>query len=354
MRALLLALLVLVPALPAGDNDAGQVVQLEKVASVGTFRDAAFDVKNRQALVVTVANVPVLERYEYPAFTHTGTYVLLGLRAVSRVAYDPQTKTLHVVRSASLTREKVGPLRETDAVLSSFDISALKSNELKTSGITVRPRRTVKLGGKVTGRAFSADGKWLYFVDANANKLQKLDTTTSKVTKSVAAPSGPLGVCVTPDGKSVWVISGEGDKGRLDRFAAKELKQDSGTALDFKPGQVVATDKGKVCVSGATDSDSIVELLDAEQKYRSLFVKKEKDGMALRLSVDQQVVYMSARLATTGTIYTLPTNAAAKPALGTLATAPVRGTGPRELSVTPDGLYILQRIDGSVWKLPKK
>jgi WD40 repeat protein len=332
-------------------------VKMEEAGRLATFRDAAFDVKGGQLFTVTLAGS--VKRFEYPSFKQTGMYKMDEKGIVSRVALDVQKKTLHAVRAVRIVRDpNTGVVRETDPELYSFDVSNLQPNAIKSTtkspGLTAAKK--TKLEGEIVGRDFSADGKWLYYLDAKFDKLHKLDTATGKLAKSVDVPKGATGLCVTPDGGTVWVISTPiKDKGRLDRFATADLAKKQGAGLTYVPAEVVATDGGRVCVSGVMGGDPLVALYDAEQKFRTVYAAKPKEATALCLSGDQATVYLTPRTATSAAVVrALPTKADKATISVLVPSTTTKSSAPRELVASPDGEYLITRTLGVVWKLPKK
>src|SRR5262249_31293857 len=148
-------------------------------------------------------------------------------------------------------------------------------------------------------------------VDAKANKLHKIDTATGRIEKSADVAKSPTGLCLTPDGSTVWVISSEDkDKGKLERFTASDLTAKKAYALNkMIPTEVVATDGGRVCVSAKVADGYYVVVLETEKAFEDVCKVTSKDvPLALCLSADQGTVYLSPRSqAATFTIVAVPT-----------------------------------------------
>src|SRR5207302_1273090 len=74
-----------------------------------------------------------------------------------------------------------------------------------------------------------------------------------------------------------------------------DLAEKGSHALDLAPVEVVATDSGRVCVSGAKGTSKVVVLLDSAKAFRQLYHGTQGEATALALSGDQSVIYLAPR-----------------------------------------------------------
>src|SRR5262245_48690730 len=120
------------------------------------------------------------------------------------------------------------------------------------------------------------------------------------------------------------------------------------------PLEVVATDAGRVCVSGKKDFGYHVALYDAEDSFKALYQSKQEFvPSALCLSADQAEVYLSPRTAAaTFNVSALPTKGA-KPTPSVLAQLEEATTATRELTASPDGVFLLNQATGMTLRMPK-
>jgi sugar lactone lactonase YvrE len=328
------------PVVPPPDKGKGG----EMVARTLPFQSAAVDVKGGYALVAN--RLGVVRRFSYPDFKGTGQFTLE--RLVYRIALDVPGKTLYLVKASRTFQGANGWMRGEDPELLAYDLDKLVGEPDK-----VEPRDRMKLEGTISGLALAPDGKHLYYLDSKGNKLCRVDPKGRKVERTVDV-AGAKAMCLTPDGKTIWVVSSEDAKtGKLQRLEAPGLDLKGSHALDFAPLEVVATDDGMVAVSGGVGTVRLARLLDAEKDFRQQSERRGTDWLALALSPDQKVVFVSPRRPPPVQIQRWSTGRQMPKAIPLLTISGKGKTPVGELILSPDGQFMLFPRAGIVLRMPR-
>jgi YVTN family beta-propeller protein len=65
----------------------------------------------------------------------------------------------------------------------------------------------IPVGSNPLGIAITPDGRTAYVTDFSDDTVHVIDTATQAVTTTVNVGNGPLGIAITPDGRSVYVAN---------------------------------------------------------------------------------------------------------------------------------------------------
>ncbi len=310
------------------------------------------DVKGGQAL--TVMRTGQMRRYSYPDFKLTGTYRLD--QYIHRIALDSATRTLYAVRVSGVFIGPDGRTRGNDPELLVYDVGKLRPNKGFREAPSLAARARFKLDGAVGQMALAPDGKYLYYLDVTGNKLCRVDLVQRKVDRSVDVEATPAALGLTPDGKTLWVGSYQGDRqGKLHRLTAPNLEAKGTQAVDLSPREVAATDSGMLAVSGTQGTQHIARLVDADNGFRERFQRRTREVLSVALSADQKVVFVSPHVLPPVVFRRWPTTreggAEALPMLKLEGKGRLKGG---ELIATPDGEFLLLPGAGMAVRLTGK
>jgi hypothetical protein len=214
------------------------------VTRVSPHRDVVFDVKGKQALLLSRLGTSVL-RVSYPELKILGPTRLE--RGVYRVAGDEKRDKLYALRSdRPVSPTARGPADPENPELLVYDLKVFRGAARSPTPAAVAGRH--RLGGAVRAMLLSPGGESLFYLDTKGKRVVKLDTAApAKPAAELRLDVQPEAMAMSPDGKTL-VVAGETSLVRIDPGA---LKQGAVTAVKFRPAAVAVNDRGQVAAAGA-------------------------------------------------------------------------------------------------------
>jgi WD40 repeat protein len=262
----------------------------EKAEVVGRgipFHDAALDEKER---VVYVVNASLLRRSGWPNLEPKGTYRFDGLHY--RLAVDAAAGRLYTLRASIRRRAPDGKSRAENPELEVYDLKALPEGKRLPRLIPLQKHR---LEGTISQIVLSPDGRSLYYLDLKEGKLCRFDTAARKVEKTLALEAGARAFCLTPDGRTIYAASSSGaGKGKIQVIDAAKMEATRKADLKLTPFDLVATDAGRVVVSGTVPGRKVL-LLDANTDFAVLREHPVEAITTLSLAARANLVFLCPR-----------------------------------------------------------
>ncbi len=137
------------------------------------------------------------------------------------------------------------------AYASDTDSDAVAAIRLKTGEVTL-----IATGKRPQGGVLSYDGRRLYVVNTDGNKISIIDTSSKKVIGEIPTGKGPGRIAMTPDGKTlVYNLQFEPAVGFADIAAGKQVTQ---LPLTGRPLSLTMTRDGRRAFLGIQDQDKVV------------------------------------------------------------------------------------------------
>ncbi len=206
----------------------------------------------------------------------------------------------------------------------------------------LKPARVLPSGGTVANLMLSPNRRWLYYLNADAGRLVRVDTNTFERAGEVNLAAGTEVVTMTPDGKTILALA-PGTR-TVQVVDAKKWALEKALPLPDAAFDVAADDRARVYLSGGRGGWSDVTVLDA----RSGSVAARWGGVwgrsFLRLSADQKRLYFSTQGVSPGSLEALviPGRLDEKPAIYRSPARDGHALG-GEFVVSPDGRFLLSK-----------
>jgi hypothetical protein len=208
--------------------------------------------------------------------------------------------------------------------------------------------------GTVASLLLSPDGRWLYYLDATAGKVVRVNTTTVKPDRESRLSPGTDRLLLSPDGRTLCAVAGSepgADGPVLQVLHPTTLERAKAIKLEKEPGDVALTDTGLALIAGTGREWSEVRVLDLDRGAVVASWGGVRAGSLLGLAADQKRLYVSSQGLTPGRVeaLVLPAKPEDRPAT---YRAPDAGRAPLggPFVLTPDGKFLLCR-NGTVLQL---
>ena len=143
---------------------------------------AVFDVDAKAALLLLPGGNAKL--FDYPTFRPLGSYKLGGGTAYCS-AYDKAKGRLYVLSRDAKAKDPTG--KPGGSQLVCYDIRGLLDGRLNARA-EVTPAKVISLGGFCTNLCLSADGAWLYALDAQGRKIVRVNAAQEKSMPALRCP----------------------------------------------------------------------------------------------------------------------------------------------------------------------
>ena len=197
----------------------------------------------------------------------------------------------------------------------------------------------IPTGGQPDDVAITADGKHLVVANRGNDTVIAIDTSTDRISASVAVPADPTGLDVAADGKRIYVAADQTSQiVTIDTGTFSVIAQ---TAVGDRPTAVLRHPIEPVVFSANAFGDSI-SFIDADTAavVNTIAVARQPDALAL--SADGEHLYVAAAAANAVQVISVKTREVT-------ARIPV-GSNPTKIAISPDGRrgYVLDHSDGTV------
>ena len=211
----------------------------------------------------------------------------------------------------------------------------------------LRPVRVIAAGGTVGNLMLSPNRRWLYYLNASAGKLARLDTENLGRPGELSLTPGTEAVTLTPDGRTLVALAGPDEKGasgKLQLIDAKKWSLRKTLTLAGVPFDVAADDRGRVYVSGGRGDWTDITVLDTAKDTVAARWGGVWSRSFLRLARDQKRLYFSTQGVSPGYVEALviPKNLGDKPATYRSPTKGGRRLG-GDFVLTPHGRFLLSK-----------
>jgi phospholipase C len=132
----------------------------------------------------------------------------------------------------------------------------------KVNVATQAPQGNIQVGEAPKALVVTPDGKTVAV--SCADGVYAIATATGSVAKSPVALQSPMGIAVSPDGSTFWVVDADAD--RVAGISASTLGQTASVATGDTPWRVAVTADGKSLYVSNTNADSVSVIDVASQK----------------------------------------------------------------------------------------
>ncbi len=188
---------------------------------------------------------------------------------------------------------------------------------------------TVNVGTRPVGIAVTPDGKSVYVVNELSDNVSVINTTTNTVTATVNVGTGPVGAAVTPDGKSVYVANSN-----IETVSVINTTTNTVTATvpvgSFPMGVAVNPEGTKVYV--ANEFDDTISVIDTATNTVTTTVNVGSCPEGVAVNPEGTKVYVTNTYSNTTSVIDTATNE---------VTATVKvGFCPEGIAVNPAGTKV--------------
>lgn len=191
----------------------------------------------------------------------------------------------------------------------------------------VGPRSSGSHEGMVTGTVWVANEE--------GDSLTAIDAATNQVLTTVTGIAGPHNVQVSPDGASIWAVSGhESVAAMLD---SARLTLHGAVPTGSAPAHVVVTPDGTTAYT-TNGGDGSVTAIDTATMQRVATIPTGDGPHGLRPSPDGRLVYVANVADTTLSVIDTRTN--------TKVDDITVGKAPAQVAFSPDGQFVYASLNG--------
>jgi S1-C subfamily serine protease len=348
---------------PVSVAPAAPYTPTSRPGKIEPFTSVAVDPKAK--VVFTATPSAFLKKYSFPDFELSGSYKLPG--PATRLALDAAHNRLYAVVMSPQGLNFKHPSHEPGGKgdLHVYDIEALLKGD--DSGTTeLAPASTVPLGVNVKRMLLSADGRYLFLLEAlteaqnSPAKLVRVDTEKGAPDLELDLEQGAETLCMTPTGRSLYVaVSPKGhayaafgvpEEGTIYMVNSGTFEVTKKAQIELDPADIQANDQGLVYVCGGSNQHTAIAVVDMK-KTRAIVARWPGVymGASIRLSHDQKQLYVATRGLSPPTVscWVLPTRTDAKPTVANVSGGPEAPLG-GEIFLTSDDAFLLTRFGGVV------
>jgi YVTN family beta-propeller protein len=188
-------------------------------------------------------------------------------------------------------------------------------------------------GGEAAHRGMVAGTVWV--ANEDGASLSAIDTASNTVATTVGGVEGPHNVQVSPNGKSVWAVSGHDSLAVM--FDASSLQLHGVAATGGAPAHVVLTPDGRTTYT-TNGADNTVTAIDSATMTSVAEIPVGAGPHGLRPSPDGQLVVVANVGGSTLTFIDTASNTK-------LEDVEV-GMGPAQVAFSPDGRFVYASVSG--------
>lgn len=170
-------------------------------------------------------------------------------RAIAKT-FDPKGKTAHMVAWDSEGRW---------AYISNSNSANVSAIEVGTGRLKRIPTRE-----RPEGSALSPDGRRLYVVNREAERISVIDTVRQELLREIRTGKGPVRIAVTPDGRQlVYALMHESKVEFADAASGRILGQ---VTMEGEPVSLNLSTDGELAFASAQDIDTVYLISVRERK----------------------------------------------------------------------------------------
>ena len=195
---------------------------------------------------------------------------------------------------------------------------------------------TIAVGSLPIGIAVSPDGRSTWAVNNNgggSGSVSRIDTATHTVTATVPVGNGPVGIAMSPNGSSAWVTNGtDGTISRISTAANRAVGLTISTGIGSSPYEVATTPNGRYLWVTNPPAGTVIEVDAASGAIVGSPVVVGLNPKGIAMSPDGRRVWVA--------VFGSNTVVGIDTATRSVASTVSVGTHPTRLAVDPAGGHV--------------
>ncbi len=147
----------------------------------------------------------------------------------------------------------------------------------------------IAVGSEPVGVAITPDGRTAYVADFSSNALTPIDTATNTAGPPIAAGAQPTGIAITPDGRTAYVADRGSNSVTPVDTATNAAGPSIPTSVDF-PFAVAITPDGKTLYVGGEGNDQVA-VIDTATDTVSATITLSEPALSIAVTPDGKTAY---------------------------------------------------------------
>ena len=183
-----------------------------------------------------------------------------------------------------------------------FDVSEILKGNIPAN-TNLPAKQTVPVGGRVATLLLSPDGNWVYFLDVDNDRIGRVNTATAQVQGTIQGLDPTTeAMCLTPNGQTLYAASHLGKfdyynggpyRGTVQKVDTATFKLVKSVKVNTHPIDVQATDDHLVFLSLGSGQHSSLTIVDMKTESQNNSWAGTFNANKLCLSPDQKHIFVS-------------------------------------------------------------